>query len=80
MGDTSFLFASPSFLEGLARTIDLGSTLDEYNQSVTPEQADLIAIRNDWEMIGEDIFIAFEKKGEELKEQGEQIEFDFGKE
>jgi hypothetical protein len=77
MGDTAFLFARPSFLEGLARTIDLGATLDEYNQSVSPEQADLIAIRNDWEIIGEDIFTAFQKEGEKLKEKETQIEFDF---
>jgi hypothetical protein len=80
MGDTAFLFARPSFLEGFARTLDLGATLDEYNQSVTPEQADLIAIRNDWEMIGEDIVVAFQKEKEKLKEKGKQIEFDFDQE
>jgi hypothetical protein len=77
MGDTTFLFARPSFLEGLARSIDLGATLDEYNQSVTPEQADLIAIRNDWEMVGEDIFVSLQNEGEKLKKMGKQIEFDF---
>jgi len=80
MGDTTFLFAMPSFLEGLARTIDLGATLDEYNQSITPEQADLIAIRNDWEMVGKDIFVAFQNEKGKLKEMGKQIEFDFVKE
>lgn len=77
MGDTSFLFATPSFLEGLARTIDLGTTLDEYNSSITPEQADFLAVKNDWEVIGEDIVFAIEKEKSNLDVQGKQIEFEF---
>lgn len=77
MGDTSFLFASPSFLEGLARTIDLGATLDEYNSSITPEQADFLALKNDWEVVGEDIAYAIEKEKSNLDVQGKQIEFEF---
>lgn len=80
MGDTTFLFAKPSFLEGLARTIDLGATIDEYNSSLTQEQADLIAIRNDWETIGEDILFSLQNEEENLKEQGKQIEIEFGEE
>lgn len=77
MGDTSFLFATPSFLEGLARTIDLGTTLDEYNSSITPEQADFLALKNDWEVIGKDIAFAIEKEKSNLDVQGKQIEFEF---
>lgn len=77
MGDTSFLFANPSFLEGLARTIDLGATLDEYNSSITPEQADFLALKNDWEVIGKDIAFAIEKEKSNLDVQGKQIEFEF---
>ncbi len=80
MSDTTFLFARPSFIEGVIRTIDLGATLDEYNQSVTSELADFIAIRNDWGVIGEDIFMVLHEEEEKLKEKGKQIEFDFVKE
>jgi|SwirhisoilCB1_FD_contig_21_24546325_length_437_multi_4_in_0_out_0_1 hypothetical protein len=51
---TDLLFAHPSILEGLARILDLGGTLNEYNQSATPEEADLVALRSDWEAIGSD--------------------------
>ena len=78
MGDTSFLFATPSFLEGFARTLDLGATLDEYNSSITSEQADFLAIKNDWKVIGNDIACAIEKEKSNLKNvQGKQIELEF---
>ncbi len=77
MGDTSFLFATPSFLEGLARTLDLGATLDEYNSSITPEQADFLALKNDWEVIGNDFAIAIEKEKSNFNDQGKQIELEF---
>ena len=32
---SSFLFAEPSFLEGMARVVDFGGTLNEYNRSAT---------------------------------------------
>ena len=80
MSDTSFLFANPSFLEGIARVIDLGSTLDEYNRSLTPEQADYFAIRSDWELIGEDIFTTIESEKKNKDVESEQIELKFDKE
>jgi hypothetical protein len=52
---SDFLFARPSFLEGVARTLDLGGTLSEYNRSLTPAQADYIAIWSDWRVVGNDI-------------------------
>ena len=54
MSDTLFLGARPSFVEGVSRILDLGNTLNEYNQSVTPAQADYLALRSDWRMIGMD--------------------------
>lgn len=50
-----FLFARPSFISGMGRVLDLGSTLTEYNVSPSEEQADHIAIRSDWEAVGSDI-------------------------
>lgn len=55
------LFARPSFLEGLARLIDVGGTLNEYNRVISPEEADLLAIESDWEAVGEDLIAAIEK-------------------
>ncbi len=56
MGETfGLLFARPSFLEGAARVLDLGDTLTEYNQSLTPEQAEYLALRSDWEVLGRDL-------------------------
>lgn len=56
MGDlTTFLYARPSFLEGVGRILDLANTLSEYNVSPAPEQADAYAVSSDWRAVGEDI-------------------------
>ena len=55
MSETYFLFARPSFIEGMARVLDIGNTLREYNESQTTEEADLIAVHTDWSAIGRDI-------------------------
>jgi len=54
---TDFLFASPSFLTGLGRTIDIGAMLNRsnYNLTSTPEGADLRAIAQDWGAVGKDL-------------------------
>ncbi len=49
------LYARPSFWEGAARTLDLGSTLNEYNASLTEEQADYLAEQADWNAVGDDL-------------------------
>lgn len=45
------LFAVPSFIEGIARVLDLGCTLNEYNYSITPDAADMDALSSDWNAI-----------------------------
>ena len=56
MGNYTFsLFNQPSFVEGLARILDFGDTLSEYNLSLTPQQADFHAIRSDWLAVGDDL-------------------------
>lgn len=52
---STFLFARPSVIEGAGRILDFGNTLNEYNKSMTPEQADRIAIACDWRQVGLDI-------------------------
>lgn len=51
---STFLFARPSFLEGVARLVDTGNTLQVYNTSLSAEQADAWALAADWQVIGDD--------------------------
>lgn len=50
-----FLYADPSFTEGMARILDFGDTLTEYNRSLSPEQADAIAVTADWNAVIDDL-------------------------
>lgn len=49
------LFAEPSFIEGMARTLDIGNTLKKYNDSATEAEADVEALKNDWRAVGDDL-------------------------
>jgi len=55
------LYARPSFIEGAGRVADLGATLNEYNYTLTPEQADMLALMSDWLDIGADLLLSIEK-------------------
>ncbi|ACK67405.1 hypothetical protein PCC8801_3437 [Rippkaea orientalis PCC 8801] len=52
---TGFLYARPSFAEGIARLIDFGNTLQVYNTSFSDEQADFLALASDWYVLGDDL-------------------------
>ena len=65
---SSFLFARPSLIEGIARIMDMRGTLNEYNASDTGAVADAIAIWMDWRMIGQDIHGAMGAFSEETME------------
>lgn len=54
----TYLVADPSFLTGVARTLDLWGHLDAYNMSQTPQEADALAIRHDWKIVGRELFVA----------------------
>ncbi len=58
-----FLFALPSFWTGLAQVLDLGNTLFDYNESLTPAQADYLAMKADWLAIGIDLRRALAEAG-----------------
>ena len=48
----SFLFANPSFLSGMGRIMDLGSTLNRGpNNSPDEAMADYFAIKSDWHAV-----------------------------
>lgn len=63
MGASDFLFASPSFLTGAGRVLDLGGALEHYSYNIsrTPEEADALAIANDWAVVGQDLGHAMEQ-------------------
>jgi hypothetical protein len=53
-----YLFAKPSFIGGIARVLDLGSTLNVYSELPSAQEADERAISSDWEAVGSEIIIA----------------------
>lgn len=55
---SNYLYARPSLVEGVARIIDVGGTLQEYNTALTPEQADYLALLSDWSVVGDDLINA----------------------
>lgn len=55
MNKSDFLFAMPNFLGGISRVLDLGSTLNLYNESESAEKADYRAIASDWKITGDDL-------------------------
>ena len=69
MNDSSFLCARPSFAEGMSRILDFGGTLTEYNNSATGEQADYLAVRADWQLIGLDIARALDEQDQKLAQR-----------
>jgi hypothetical protein len=48
-----FLVATPSWLSGSSRVLDLAGQFDEYNDSHSVDAADAKAIFCDWRMIGD---------------------------
>ena len=55
------LFAEPSAIEGVARLLDLGGTLQEYNTHDTDEEADVEALKNDWRAVGDDLKVSINR-------------------
>jgi len=54
----------PSTLSGVARTLDLGATFDEYNESLTVALADAKALYVDWCLVGESLCEAMNRFAE----------------
>jgi hypothetical protein len=52
---STFLFARPSFIEGMARLLDFGGTLNEYNYSSNEQRADAFALWADNTTVGNDV-------------------------
>lgn len=69
---TYLLFARPSFISGMARVLDLGCTLNEYNQSLSPDSADYLAINSDWYAVGSDIRSALANYENNIENSGSE--------
>jgi hypothetical protein len=54
--ESDFLFAQPSWLSGVARTLDLTGQFDEYNESPNGDIADAKALFWDWRVVGHSLF------------------------
>ncbi len=50
-----YLFTTPTFTRGVARSIDFWGTADVYNVSDSPEAADALAMWADWKDVGTDL-------------------------
>jgi hypothetical protein len=61
--ESSFLFPSPSFLEGMGRLVDFAGSLNRYNYTESPEDADRVAITMDWAVVGDEISAAAGRLG-----------------
>ena len=57
------LFARPSFIEGMARLIDLACYLQYYHYNQTPGEADTQALRSDWHTVGRDLKATLQEYG-----------------
>lgn len=56
--ESFLLFALPSFTEGVSRVLDLGATLEVYNEATSDAEADALALKADWMMVGRDFHSA----------------------
>lgn len=50
-----FRFPMPSFLSGMARTLDFMGTLDDYRSDWGDERLDALAVYHDWSAVGDDL-------------------------
>ncbi len=64
---TGFLFSTPSFLSGAGTVLNLAGNYYEFNSSDSGSEADIIAIENDFRMVGQDIADVLEKIKDDKK-------------
>jgi len=54
-----------AFVSGMGRAIDIGATLNArglYSDSnISPEEADFIALKSDWQKVGDDLISAIKE-------------------
>ena len=72
MSYATLLFANPSFLDGFGRCLDLAGVSAEFNSSLTPAQADALALRSDWFAVGADLWSAVNEEQLQLPSQNDE--------
>ncbi len=58
---SDYLFARPSLIEGVARMVDFGGSLNAYNNSATGAEADERAMLEDWKAVGRDLRVVLDQ-------------------
>ena len=58
---TDFLTPTSSFLLGMGTVLNIDGKFFEYNVSNSTEEADALAIKSDWSIVGQDIKSAISK-------------------
>lgn len=71
---TALLFVIPSFWEGMARTLDIGGTMTEFNRSPNPRVADALAMRADWMSVGQDLWNVLDQESLNGVESGSDVQ------
>ncbi|MFA4971710.1 MAG: hypothetical protein WC683_03805 [bacterium] len=66
---SDFLFSTPDFWSGFARSLDLGGTFDSYNVSKSEKEADTRALENDWMIVGKNMTNAMAGFDNEQKQE-----------
>ncbi len=72
---SDYLFAMPSLWSGVARVMDLSGSCDSYNSSPDGKAADAEALEIDWQLVGQDMYVAIEDF-EESDEAPQESEFE----
>lgn len=63
---TDFLFSTPSFLSGAGTVFNVVGSYYFYNYSTSDFEADLRALKCDWEMVGKDMEVAIKQYKDKL--------------
>ncbi len=62
--NSTYLFATPTWAEGVGRLVDFGGFLNQYNTSPSEIDADLKAMSLDWNAVGDDLRAAMRRFAE----------------
>ena len=66
---TDFLTAKSTVITGLGTILNVPGNFYEYNMSRTPKEANLLALKEDWGVIGQDLNEAFTLSINEVRKQ-----------
>ena len=69
-----FLYGRPSFLDGAARVLDLFGVFRRYNRPENDEQADALALYDDFRIVGLDLEDAMRRYESERQSHSQEIE------